>query len=233
MKKLLSIVCLSILLFSSCNKNSEDINYSCDSAVNAWAKSNRSEIHDMSRSEWLKLTENKKQATYRVFNASEKWNFWKDKLSETLTLNWNTNEKIHIKALYDKVNENPQWFEDNFSKSEDFSEVEKFCYIWSEYAKMNLGWNKQQIGSIIMSGNQLLDTKGTLIEITDKSFKSTRLKTTTEITETKLNCHCNRTHDFCDKYEQCTNPSNSKCNELDKGCGILLLESCDGRCNRS
>ena len=61
----------------------------------------------MSRQQWKILPQSKKTAVFRAFSQKQKIDFWKDKLVETLQLDWTDEEKHHIMQLYNFIVDNP------------------------------------------------------------------------------------------------------------------------------
>jgi hypothetical protein len=162
---------------------------------------------------------------YVAFTPEQKLDFWKGKMTEVLSLDWNEQEREHLKSLYKTVSNNSEWFASDFSKNkEQFEQFEIVIYKWSEYAGDILGWDKNLIGSIIASGNKLLDKTGKIFIVKDSSV---RLKSGKE-----LDCDCHRGNVLfttCELQEgfYC---KNDPCKESVYGCGAFWTESCNGLC---
>jgi hypothetical protein len=218
--------CIIVMCFAFFSCLQEEEVYSCDKDVNAWVKENLADIQQMTREDWLRLDESVNRAAYVAFKPEQKQKFWLQKLQEVLSLDWNELEKAHIKDFYQEILDNQQWFLDDFSKNEsDFEKFEIFIFKWKEYAEVNFGWDKNIMGSIIASGNKLLDTTGKMqINITS----SLRLKNGSEPT---CDCNTSRGNQFneCNsQYKHCS--TKSGCIEYSWGCGFIYLEKCNGLC---
>ncbi len=221
MKKLIYLFGLSVaLLMSSCSQDDE-ITYSCNEEVNNFIVENLGEIKKMTRSEWLNSEEEMKNPIFGAFSPKQKIEFWREKLAETLLLDWNELEKEHIHKMLEFV-ENPDnfiYFSTRESKSEEEIErFEIFMYKWTEYAYDVLKWNKLQIGAIVASGNRLVDTKGKVLVNNVKRVKS--------VSESKCNCNTSIIGDFCSGSTTC---ETTNCIEQNY-CGLLLLQKCNGEC---
>ena len=70
-------------VLNSCTQDAEVV-YSCNEEINEWTIENLSMIQEMTRSEWLKLDENKKRAAYRGFTQQQRINFWIEKIEENM-----------------------------------------------------------------------------------------------------------------------------------------------------
>jgi hypothetical protein len=207
------VMCLAL---SSCSQDEEI--YSCDKEVNAWVKENLSDIQQMSRAEWLSLDENLKGPAFGAFTAIQKNVFWKEKMKEVQIFDWNEQEISHLNLLLEAIEQNFVWFDINNRTESDIEQLDIFAYKWIEYAEEELGWNKNLIGSIIASGNKLLDKNGTIMI---KTTSTIRLKSSSEPA-----CTCSTESDWCSLNAYCKNDG---CTETHY-CGTLLLYDCDGRC---
>lgn len=223
MKKLIfylaGILCL---MLGSCS-NTEEY-YSCDAETNDWAKQNFNEIRSMKREQWKSLpTELKKKAAFIVFSPEQKLNFWKEKLTETLALDWTETEKKHIQEVYDFVISHPQLFSDEEMSDDLRNEMDLFFYKWTEKAQSEFNWEKETIGYIISNGNEIEMAKS------KNNNRTISIKSSTiDPGLSTLDCHCNQKYDFCGSQDSC---EDATCNETSAGCGILLLSSCNGRCS--
>lgn len=212
----------SVALFS-CSQDEEI--FSCNKDVNTWVKENLSDIRQMTRKEWLELDEGVNRAAYVAFTPEQKFLFWKEKITEVLTLDWNEAEKKHLELLYETISDNPQWFTYDFLKNEEEQEkFELFTYKWFETAQNNFGWDKKLIGSMVARGNKMLNKHGVL-QINNTS-PTIRLKSDSE-TGYKPNCECSTIDDWCYSEFICKDTKN--CNPV-SGCGWFLIQTCDGEC---
>jgi hypothetical protein len=176
----------------------------------------------MSRAEWLLLDENLKNSVFAAFQPIQKHEFWKEKMQEVLMLNWNEQEASHLNLLLETVKEHSIWFDTNNRTESDIEQFEIFMYKWIEYAKEKFGWNKNQIGAIVASGNRLINKKGILEFNRDSNV---RLKSSSESATSNCNCHIGS--DFCTYPTECKNIT---CFPSPWGCGWLIIQACDGYC---
>ena len=153
--------------------------------------------------------------------------FWKEKFSQVMKLDWNEKEKEHIQHLIDYLNENPDIFE-----LDDSNEYEIFKYKWIDYAKNELGWSMNLIGTIGASGYNILDKEGT-IDLKMTATSSSMLKTTSE--STIKNCTCSTVDDWCEwdpstaRARKCK--TKTSCYKVVRDCGFLWREDCNGLCH--
>lgn len=159
MKKHLYFVLLLMLsVFVSCSE--DEIVYSCDKQTNEWVKENISVISNMSRQQWKILPQSKKTAVFRAFSQKQKIDFWKDKLVETLQLDWTDEEKHHIMQLYNFIVDNPDIFKKGGMSDEIQDKYDLFFYEWQEYAEKHLSWNMDVLLSIAANGDEMIDKSG-------------------------------------------------------------------------
>lgn len=189
MKKIFfaTAVFISVLSFTSCNQEDEQV-YSCNKDANAWVKKNMAKVHSMSRSEWETMDETYARAAYVAFTPEQKLNFWREKISQTLTLSWNEKEIAHIKKLEDFINTHQFIFSDEGMSGNEEDIFETFCYQWCKDAEINLGWSKETIKSIIASGYSIKNTKGETLNSKIKPKATMRVATESD-GENKCNCN--------------------------------------------
>ncbi len=221
MKKLHFILLLFVCLCFSCSDN-ETI-YSCDETTNKWVKKNISTIRTMSREQWKSLNINKKIAAFRVFSKEQRISFWKDKINETLKLDWSKSEKAHILKLYWFIINNTDMFSDDVMTDEMRDKYDLFFYDWVETAKNKLKWDMKTIVSIAASGEELVDKNG--ISSNTFGFEDS----SGDIID--VSCHCNITYDFCSVPFNNASCIDTKCEGTTTGCGWLLINPCNGRCD--
>jgi hypothetical protein len=231
MKKNILILCLGIFALISCSKDDEAV-YSCDPQVNNWVKANKSKIDEMDRTEWLQISESKKIPSYRAFTRSQKQIFWLLKLDEVVQLgNWSNDEKLHLEKFIKKITDNPQWFDENFSKDENgMMEMEKFAYEWKNEAKQILGWSDFFIKSIASTGNKVVDKKGSLQIAVIKSNVRFKIKTS-EPSPSSCNCGIGYFWSTCDSSISNTDCKDDGCKVTIGGCSFLWTSNCDGTCS--
>lgn len=224
MKKFIYLFGLSVtLLLSSCSQ--DEVFYSCNEEEDAFVKDNLKEIQKMTRGEWLEGSQDLKLPMYRAFTAEQKQQFWKEKIEKIMNgCDWTEKELSHLVKLYDAIDEHKCWFTGRKRMSEnEWDEFELHGYRWTEYAKNELLWSDQLVGSIVYTGED--------IEIVDKEpvIKSVmvvskrRFRSAVE----KPDCNCTyRSAMFCPSG--CME-GNNICNVVG-GCGYLGGADCTGLC---
>lgn len=208
---------ISIVALYSCNAEENLPTYSCDKTIDKWVNDNKPLIRSMNRSDWSNVDEERKRATYRAFTPEQRYNIWYGKIQQTLTLDWNENEKLHILKLLTYIETHPEIFNDEVMTESQYDELELFAYKWKEDAILLLKWSEKLVFAIIASPNNLIDKDGN-IEIAEYKNRS--------ISSSESKCHCNTTWDFC----EILGCQNAKCESSDKGCGLLWNYPCNGRC---
>lgn len=206
---------ISSMAFFSCEQNDEV--YSCDPDKDTWVKQNLKEIQKMNRQDWLNTDENLSKAIYAAFTPEQKHDFWTEKITDVLTLNWNERERSHIAKLLVFIEDHKDIF-----KAGVKDEVEIFAYKWTEYGTQELSWDVDIIYAIAFSGNKMIDKSGNLLK--NQSAKI-RLKTESE----SYDCDCRRGSIFtCTALEYCEKDDN--CNVVVNDCGFLWMFDCNGIC---
>lgn len=219
MKQIFTLVILVSLCLYSCNN---EVVYSCDENINEWVHENLSDIRIMSRSEWNNLEEDIKVPVYRAFTHQQRVNFWKNRFSDILALEWSDEEKAHIGLLLDFVNDNQYIFEGYDIMSDKEKNIfDLFIYEWKDKARVDFGWSNSLLFSILASGNTMLDTTGTLLITSNK--KNSRYL------EPYSSCNCSTSSDWCDSssINECEKKS---CDDSTYGCGTIWIYSCNGVC---
>lgn len=196
--------------------------YSCNKEADKWVKEHLDEVHSMSRSDWMKLEPTVGRACYVAFTTEQRIVFWDERLSELLKLEWNELEREHISAFCTFLAENPEIFEPDMLRDDEllYDKFDRFVYEWMEYAINTLGWTKRQIGAVIASGYDLVDTKGAIDVpeyVAKPSLRSAESK----------DCHCHIALSFCE-LDDCK--IREGCREKRLGCGAVMLQPCDGLC---
>ena len=130
-------------------------------------------------------------------------------------------EREHISAFSAFLAENPEIFEPYMLRDDEllYDKFDRFVYEWMKYATDTLGWTKRQIGAVIASGYDLVDTKGAIDVpeyVAKPSLRSAELKS----------CHCNIAFSFCELGD-CRN---EPCSRKSWSCGVALVMPCDGLC---
>ncbi|MDE5710858.1 MAG: bacteriocin fulvocin C-related protein [Bacteroides sp.] len=212
------LTCL-LFVFASCQKGEI---YSCNEEVNDWVKENLKEIRTITRSEWKNLDESVKRGCFVAFTQQQKVDFWKEKFNEALELEWTKEETEHIKAMYQFVDEHPEYFDFSTKRTdEEIEYFELFVYKWTKKAEQQFQWSKNTIGGLIATGNKLLDKNGTV------QINQTRAMT--KSVKEKSPCNCNVKSDWCSASVDCEATNNYE--DSVHGCGTLWVYSCNGRCN--
>lgn len=141
------------LFIISCSQTEEPL-YSCDDDVDNWISEHLDDVKSMSRSTWLNIQDFELQkSVYALFNAEQKYIIWTEHLKEVMTLDWNPDEMLHLKRMYDFIADWPELFNGRIDTmtDEDADTFEIFIYKWQEYAKENLNWSDATIYATIAS----------------------------------------------------------------------------------
>lgn len=228
MRKNLFYVFISIISafgLSSCS-DQDDMVFSCDESVNLWAKENIAEIREMNRAEWKTLSASKKRAAYVAFTPQQKISFWKEKLTNVMSMDWTKEEQAHIKLVYDFVNEHPDFFGGDGLTDEQLNVLDLFFYKWIDVAKNELGWDMKLMAAVAASGEDVV------VQRSKVGPKSAIVDGFNDNMDNMNSCQCNTKilSDFCNISSQgvC---EDTDCEGSDFGCGWLLLEDCNGRCS--
>lgn len=220
-----ALVCiLNLVLFSSCN-HEEDIQYSCNERINEWVASHLDEVQKMDRNAWKRIPEDMQRPVFVGFTPSQKQKFWLGKLSEIEKMEWNKEEMLHLGKLRAAILKNSQWFVPNISEDVE-DEIHLFCSIWVDDAKKKLGWTDDLLGSILLEGNSLKDKLGNVEKSNLQSNLTTRSRSRVR------DCHCNMKHSFCGGFGGNEACRGVECDGSTAGCGWLLLNDCNGICDK-
>lgn len=225
-----------LFTFSSCQKDEGD--FSCDPEINEWAQANISTLRSSSYLQINQYQSAERQRTaFRMLEPNLMVQFWEDKITDVLTLNWSAKERSHLQELLKLIKENGnKWFvERSNCKSEEeleniLSDFDIKTYRWKDYAIEILGWDDNLLYSIIGSPAKLKNVKGELLLSNDKMLSS--VKTRSEPEPGDPDCECSITSDWCSGSTSC---KSSNCHIvpvgfLPTGCGTLLYYKCDGMC---
>ncbi|MBQ8501212.1 MAG: bacteriocin fulvocin C-related protein [Bacteroides sp.] len=214
------ILILSVSILFSCQ---EEQVFCCDPEINGWIKENLTDIQCMTRSEWKELPEDLKNPSFGAFTPEQKITFWLERINAILELDWNAEEKEHIVNLESIIIDHPHWFDISNRTEEIEDEIAIYAFKWIKYAREELKWEDKTIGSVIASGNDLLNKNG-LVEMNTSGY-SIELASNSETA-----CNCNQTYDFCSGIEDFC--SDKECREVPY-CGWLLISTCNGLCAQS
>lgn len=220
--KTIFFIGLMFTILISCSKEDE-IRYSCNKTINTWVKNNLSEIHQMSRGEWLHVSPSTSSAIYRAFTPQQRIQFWKDKLDEVMAMKWSKGELSHIKKVDNFISSHQDFFSEEKLTDDQLNELETFFYKWQKEGESLFGWNAKVAISIAGAGNRLKNTQGELISLSYTGNAPVVMKSAE-------NCNCNTgmISDFChDAPGPCENVN---CEDSFRGCGWLFLQQCNGTC---
>jgi hypothetical protein len=207
----------------------EDDVFSCDPEANEWAKENLDDIRQMTRADWLNVSENLQRAAYVAFTPEQKQSLWVGKLNEILrNVVWTPQEKTHIEYILSLISENSSLFDKNTNK-EDLDKIEIELYKWKEYAIEELGWTPMFLSSITTTPHFMNAERQIVVNETLVS----RLKSGGE-----TECDCNSSSPsegsssgnwLCNHvFNRCK--TDSGCTKTSWGCGDFWYSGCDGTC---
>ena len=225
------LICIFfIIALCSCSGDA-DLIYSCDKTIDLWVKNHIEEIQTMDRTDWLKMDDKLKSASYRAFSQNQKIDFWKEKLSEVMTLDWNEEELEHIQKVSDFLDTHTTFFGEKPLSDEQNNELDLFFYKWATYAFDILKWEKQTVYAIACTGLQLLSKNGdigTIPSIAEEAEKMTKSSEQQIIPE--CDCHLSAWNLMACTPQISWGCEESKCEDDTWGCGWVGLQSCDGLC---
>lgn len=228
MKRSYFLWLFTLCFLTSCMQ--DEVIYSCDSTVNEWANEHLEEISKMSRDNWLDLQDSEyKMATYLAFTPEQKYLFWKEKISEVLSLDWNADEKEHIQSLESYIEQHKDYFNPETLDEDSF---DKYMYLWFEKAKDELNWSSDVLYAMVVSGEIMMDKEGALRTRESVNVMRKRVKSNSE-------CDCSTADDWCMNRVANLPPGSPKvtgtcvsgdCETNKKGCGTFMMKPCNGKC---
>ena len=224
MKKLLvKIVILIVIVCSLASCAKDELFYSCDTEVDMWVKSNIAEINNMSRADWLAISDhNLQRAVYAAFTSSQKEALWIGKIEEVLTLDWTEKERQHLQSVLDMISIYSSIFFTNEPNSEEIDKRVIIEYRWEEYARTELGWSDELLYNLIYTPLAMDANK----QIDSNIIDTPRLKSRIE-SEPYYDCNCVIDKD-CNKIGGTCRTRN--CKKI-KVCGTLFNHvDCTGMC---
>ena len=218
-KHFIILAVLMTCLLNSCTQDEETV-YSCNDAINKWAKENISMIQKMSRNEWNQLEAKKKRAAYVGFTQQQRIMFWHEKLEELKSIDWSQEELAHIMLVGKFIDEHNEFFLGKKLTDEQSDILYRFCYTWIQEGIEKYGWTKATAISIIGTGNT----------VTDKDGGYTPDPGPNPGSDQECECHadnivftiCTAGREQCDKAD---------CISTSVGCGFFFSEECNGLCN--
>ena len=226
--KMLILFLLTIGMFSCSNEDGSS--FSCNKEVDTWVKNHLVEIQSMDRMDWLNIDNNLKIATFRAFTKKQKIEFWNNKLTQALDLDWNEKEKTHIIEVISFINSHSEFFASNKLTEEQENLLELFFYNWMKYSLDTLNWDKKVVYALVGTGYPLKDKTGALD--THSLIENSVEKLTADSENgSELMCNCKIDYllsCFPDTHMECKDEDCYDNNKL--GCGWLWLEACTGRC---
>ena len=153
----------------ACDRNDDDLMYSCNPVVHKAVVSNLQTVRKMNRETWLKLRQDFKRAVYRAFTPTQRKNLWLGKFAELRQLPWSQEELAHIKKVEDFMNEHDEIYADKKLTDEEENVIDLFFANWSKEAESSLGWDRKIAISIAGTPCRTTDTKGT-VELVKKGL---------------------------------------------------------------
>jgi len=232
-KYLFGFVMLCITILTSCQK--DELLYSCNPTIDKWAKDHLSEIGTMTRAQFLDLGEAYQRAAFNAFPPQQRINLWKEKLEETLQLEWTSSERSHIEALLNMVLKNNTWFE-NVRSQEVIEHYEIETYRWNDDAINNLQWDLGTIYAITYTLSTVIknNDKVLVVESPLSPSGANSIKTKSESGGGGI-CECHVGNFFSNLNCLFKSGFSVICEDDDcwfvpAGCGSLCLQSCDGVC---
>lgn len=214
-------VILAMVLVSISSCEGDDVVYSCDREANSWAIDNIDSIRTLDWNGWKKLPAKRKHAAYNAFSAKQKADFWLERLSEIKSMDWTDQELAHIDKVVDFIENNLDLFGKEELSDEENDRLDLFFYQWVKKAELDLGWSRDIAMAIVGSAAPLAQTLN----------EEGRFDINTQLEvwkEDGNSCHCNVSHDFCPSGWDCVS---GNCGSAVHGCGWILVQSCNGRCN--
>lgn len=202
------------ILLGGCNFK----DYECDTAFEKFLLENGSKYEDLTRKEWIALPDSIRQYAYATMSATAKYNFWIDKLEETLNAdNWTDDELSHINNLIDFIKSNSYIFDKGYSDSLTATTVTNYANYWINYASASLGWTYSVQYAIAGTGLGYTEVTNDLSDLGQGGFPY---------------CNCNTSSNWgvCQLRGR-TCGTNGKCWSTPyTGCGFIMFFPCDGYC---
>lgn len=216
------LFCVINVLCFSCSTDDEQV-YSCNKETNEWVKQHIPEIRNMKRQDWLVGKLSHSRAIYNAFTQKQKVEFWRDKLTEVMTLSWSKAELAHIMKLLKYVNTHQYLFGYSKLTEEQVDDMDLFFYEWQSYAVNNLNWKKSLCIAIAGTGYKVKNKNGDI----ELHFSDTWVPG--GVTKPSCNCNTGTLNDFCGSTGPCIE---TKCEGTSVGCGWLLTRPCNGECEQ-
>lgn len=214
MKYLFYLILISSIVFS-CVK--EELEYSCNSEINAIVKSGKLEFSEISLSEFLEYDIELQRAIFRSFSLDKRKSFWLEKM-DSLSINsyYSSQAVKHIEKLVSHID--TAYFIYEEADSLMFKNQKEFEGGWIIYAKDSLFWDDSEIhfiaSSLCLNESQYFQV---ILELKDIT-----------INQLSGDCSCSLENDDCGSVgaDRCIE---NGCQE-NSGCGFLMLYNCDGAC---
>ena len=243
-----AIIFLGVILSVASCGNDEEF-FSCDPEVDTWAKSNITEIQEMSREDFLAIGDLVYQkAAYVAMREEQRNEIWMTKLKDVLQLEgWTREEEQHIESLISFIGKNESLFANSETKHER-DQFELFMHVWVEYAEEVLGWDRETIFSICGTPDKAVrienEDGGTKLIVPKVSEFKTAVRSPSTKTRNEnggggegFDCMCSQVSDFCDIFKEipmsvlsCNTGNGYVCKVIPKRCGLFWLFDCDGAC---
>ncbi len=217
------VFCL-FLLFTSCE---EDVCYSCDETVDAWAHENLTTISLMSRIELQNLDLEKQRASFRTFSPSKKKEIWIDKLNHVKSKAQSNDEIQHLNIL------------NQFVANLDFSTTltsEQIDYLenWFAEGVLKFEWTGYyRISAFKMLGEVTKEEKEFneqyLDQILSSNYEGPNLKFLDLMGVNYAYAQCDS--EWCADCTFLGGTCLSGCQRTTTGCGWLFLQECTKNCS--
>jgi len=198
------------LLFTTTSCNESEECYSCDPAIDSWAKENKLQIINFERTEIATYSHAKQKAILAVLSPERKKILWQEKMNHILTLDLPKEEIIYLK-WYAEVSK-------SFNYKEPTSkELSKEMYEKTIKGMDQFGWSRKFVyQAFFILGN------------VDSNIEETQSLLRPVDEEVACDCMysmgCGLVSGSCNKYVECSEK------ESNDDCGFLGNSECDGIC---
>jgi hypothetical protein len=213
---------LFLLLISFTNIGCEnDICYSCDTEIDAWAKNNIESLKLLSRNELVLLTSEKQKAAFRTFTPEKRKQLWTDKLKQIKSLNFSKKELNHLKKI--------EIFLTQYDFSNELSRQEEiYLKSWFEEGQQKFNWNIYFLVSGFASLDNAVLSKTEFQKEFSKEF-TTLSSNLNEFEGQEDSCDCR--WDITCQLAGLGDCSDGGCEDSAFGCGFMFMQSCTNDCS--
>lgn len=228
--------CIVFFLLVICYSCEKEEYYSCNPKADQWVKNNLSEVHLMTRKEWINIDDEIIQkAVYNAFTTEQRHNLWISKFKEVLLLELNNDERNHLSLMSDEVKANPQWFDDKLNL-EYRDQMDLFIYEWADVARDSLGWTDLDFYLLIGTA-EVIEKKlnGGFAKVA--SMYSSKVQTRGEGEGEGYGniCDCGTDSEYfflCPALDNYECKVTNECTITEKGCGAWQMNTCWGECSK-